>query len=165
VKLFVESLLPTDPATAWEIFESKEFEQRLEAQTNIRCEVLEAREEGDKTFRRLRYTSGTELPKMVAKALGSKHLTYEQHNHFDRSTGTMKWNVLLPVLGDRVSVGGTTTISDHEGGCRRVVDGDISVKMRLIGGQIEKAVVGEFEKSMERAVDIARDLIRERSQA
>lgn len=166
MKLYVESLLPVDPATAWQIFESPEFEQRLEAQTNLKCEVLEARQDGpDKTFRRLRYTSGTELPKMVGKALGAKHLTYEQHNHFDRSTGTMKWTVLLPVLGDRVSVGGTTTIVTHPDGCQRTVDGDISVKMRLIGGQVEKAVVSEFEKSMGRAVDIVRDIIRERQLA
>ena len=30
MKLYVESLLPVDPATAWQIFESPEFEQRLE---------------------------------------------------------------------------------------------------------------------------------------
>jgi len=166
VKLYVESLLPVDPSTAWELFESDEFAERLAAQTNIRSEVLEKRDEGDgKTFRHLKYTSGTELPKMVAKALGSKSLTYDQFNHLDRNSGAMAWRVELPVLKDRVKVGGTTTITEHEGGSRRVVDGEISVKMRLVGGQIEKAVVAEFEKSMGRAVDIVRDLIRERKLA
>lgn len=165
MKLYVESLLPVDPATAWSLFESSEFEQRLEAKTNLKCEVLESRDEGNGTFRRLRYTSGTELPTMVAKALGSKNLTYEQHNRFDRSTGTMQWTVQLPVAADRVSVSGTTSITAHDGGSKRVVDGEIVVRMRLIGGQIEKAVVGEFEKSMARAVDIVRDLIQEKGLA
>jgi len=166
VKLYVESLLPIDPDTAWDLFESDEFSVRLEAQTNIKAQVLEERPDGDnKVYRHMKYTSGTELPKMVAKALGSKSLTYEQFNRLDRNTGKMVWQVELPVLKDRVSVSGTTTISAHEGGCRRVVDGDISVRMRLVGGQIEKAVVGEFEKSMGRAVDIVRDLIKEKGLA
>ena len=166
MKLYVESLLPVDPNTAWELFESAEFSQRLESKTNIQAEVLEERPDGDnKVYRHMKYVSGTELPKMVAKALGSKSLTYEQFNRLDRNTGRMEWRVELPVLKDRVSVSGTTTITDHDGGCRRVVDGDITVKMRLVGGQIEKAVVGEFEKSMGRAVDIVRDLIKEKGLA
>jgi hypothetical protein len=160
VKLYVESLLPVDPTTAWRLFESDEFDVRLAQQTNITAEKLEQTETPDgMVSRRMRYRSATELPSIVAKALGSKNLTYEQTNHMNRNTGTMVWSVQLPI--DRVKVAGTTAITAHPQGCRRVVDGEISVAVPLIGGQIEKAVVGEFEKSMGRAVDIVRQLIAE----
>ncbi len=162
MKLFVQSDLPFDAKTAWSLFESPEFDARLEDAANITCELLEEKMEGDVKVRRLRYTSKTELPGMVATALGSKNLTYVQTNRFDASKGRLDWTVALPVLTDRVDVGGVTTITDTSGGSRRVVDGEINVRMRLVGGRIEKAVVGQFEKSMRRAVDLVRDIAREK---
>lgn len=162
MKLYIESDLAFDPATAWEIFESKAFEDRLEEATDLVCEVLEERHEGGVKIKKLRYRSKRELPKMVAKALGSKNLTYEQVNSFDAEKSELRWDVYLPVMSDRVTVGGTTRISDAPGGAKRVVDGEINVRVRLIGGQIEKVVVAEFERSMGRAVDLARQIHAER---
>lgn len=163
MKLFVESDLAFDPVTAWEIFESKEFEARLEEATDLVCEVLDEQMEGAVKVKRLKYVSRRELPTIAAKALGSKNLTYEQVNRFDPAKSELSWQVFLPVVGDRVSVSGITRISPAPGGAKRVVDGEINVRIRLIGGQIEKAVVGEFERSMGRAVDLARQIHAERS--
>lgn len=163
MKLYVESLLPVDPATAWSIFESDTFRDRLEAKANLHSEVLETRDEGPVQIRRLKFTSRNELPAVVAKLLGASHLTYEQTNRFDPSRSRLDWTVKLPVMTDRVKVSGATTIEPHPQGSRRVVDGDVEVSVKLIGGQIEKAVVAEFERSMNRAVELARDLIRERA--
>jgi hypothetical protein len=166
VKLYVESDLPVDPATAWKVFESDAFDERLRKQTNMQVERLSETKEGEHVVvRRLRYTSGSELPSLVAKALGGKHLTYTQTNRMDYATNRLDWTVELPVLSDRVSVKGSTTMKATAAGSHRVVDGEITVKMRLIGGQIEKAVVAEFEKSMGRAVEIARELIAEQKLA
>jgi hypothetical protein len=163
VKLYVESDLSFDPATAWEIFESDEFDARLEETTDLVCQVLDESMDGDVKVKRLRYTSKRDLPRVVAKALGSKNLTYEQVNRFNAATSELGWTVFLPVLSDRVSVSGTTTIKPTDTGSKRVVDGDISVRVRLIGGTIEKTVVAEFERSMSRAVDLARSIHSERN--
>lgn len=162
MKLSVTSELDFDPATAWGIFESKEFESRLEGATDVVVELIEERMEGAIKVRRLKYRSKRELPAIVQKALGTKALAWEQHNRMDPSKSQLSWVVKLPVLSDRVNVSGTTTITATPGGSRRVVDGDITVEMRLVGGQIEKAVVAEFERSMLRAVDVARAIHRER---
>lgn len=166
MKLYVESHLPVDAETAWKLFESDEFEARLEQRANIRVEKIDERPDGEHAvIRRMKYTSGSELPALVAKALGGKHLTYEQTNRMDYATGQLDWTVQLPVMSDRVSVSGRTSITDTAAGCHRIVDGEISVRMRLIGGQIEKTVVAEFEKSMTRAVEIVRELIAEQKLA
>ncbi|TNE87161.1 MAG: DUF2505 family protein [Deltaproteobacteria bacterium] len=163
MKLYLESDLAFDPATAWEIFESSEYADRLEDATDMSVELLEERMEGDVKVRKLRYRSKRELPRMVAKALGSKNLTYEQVNRFDRNRSELTWQVFLPVVADRVTVEGTTRISEAPGGAKRVVDGDIEVRVRLVGGQIEKVVAGEFERSMGRAVDLAKEIYAERN--
>ena len=162
MKLYVASDLDFDPETAWEIFESDEYGRRLEQATDLVCTVLSEGRDGDIATRHVRYVSKRELPGMVAKALGSKSLTYEQHNRFDAARSRMDWRVVIPA-SDRVQVSGITTITATPTGSRRVVDGDITVQVRLIGGQIEKAVVAEFERSMRRAVDLVRQIHDERS--
>jgi hypothetical protein len=161
LRLYVESLLPVAPAKAWELFESAAFRQRLAARANLSSEIVSERMEGAVQLRRMRFRSGNELPGVVAKMLGATHLHYEQDNRFDPAASTLTWTVQLPVLTDRVKVGGVTSIQPHPDGCKRVVDGVCEVKVALVGGQIEKAVVAEFEKSMARAVDIVREMIRE----
>jgi hypothetical protein len=162
MKLYVESLMPGDPALVWELFEGAEFQKRLDAQTGLRTEVLETRQEGTVTIRRLRYHSQTELPAIAAKALGSSRLSYEQENRFDSAKSYLTWVVKIPMVGDRVKASGNTLITPAPGGSKRVVEGDVSIGIPLIGGQIEKVIVGEFEKSMGRAVDIVRGMLKER---
>lgn len=161
MRLFVESILPVDPPRAWALFESDAFRQRLKARANVHSEVVSTRTEGPIEIRRMKFRSGNELPAVVQKLLGATHLAYDQENRLDAAASTLSWTVSLPVLSDRVKVGGTTSIHPHPEGCRRVVDGVVEVKVALVGGQIEKAVVAEFEKSMARAVEIVREMIRE----
>lgn len=158
-KLFVESLLTVPPEVAWSVFESDDFRARLAEKTGLSSELVEARMEGDVEVRVLKFTSGTQLPKIVAKALGSSHLTYHQTNRYDAAKSQLDWDVSVPSLGDRLRVGGDTIIVPHPSGSRRTVKGEIEVKIRLIGGQIEKVVANEFRKSMEGAVDLARELM------
>jgi len=99
------------------------------------------------------------LPKIAAKVLGSKQLRYIQHDRYDPSTRTLRWTVEVPTMGDRFGVIGTTTVEATATGSRRVVDGVVSVRVRLVGGAVERAIVTEFEKTARRAVEIARDVI------
>ncbi|MEN0064718.1 MAG: DUF2505 domain-containing protein [Myxococcota bacterium] len=161
-KLHVENHLPTSAKEAWEVFESDEYKERLREQTNIKQEILETRTEGNIEIRRIRTEPDRELPGMVASAIGTKKLSYVQENRFDRASGRMEWSVELDGIGDRVTVKGVTTCVPDGDGCKRVVDGEITVKVPLVGGQIEKAVVAEFEKSMQRSNEVALDLIRQR---
>lgn len=158
-KLFVESHLPVTPEVAWDVFESEPFREALAERTNLASRVLEVRQEGEVEVRVIEFTSGQKLPGVVAKALGSDRLSYTQTNRFDRSRSRLDWTVALPALGERVSVSGETLIEPHPQGCRRVVNGEIEVRIRLVGGQIERVVAGEFQRSMERAVDLARDML------
>jgi hypothetical protein len=158
-KLLVESHLNVNPETAWNVFESDDFRDRLSEKTGLSSKVLDLRQEGDVEVRVIEFTSGTELPKLVAKALGAPRLSYIQTNRYNPSLSRLDWSVDIPKLGDRVRVAGSTIIHPHAQGSHRVVNGEIEVKMRLVGGQIEKVVKNEFKKSMEKAVDLARELM------
>jgi hypothetical protein len=159
-KLSVESVLPADVATAWELFESARFRDRLAEQTGLRAELLWEREEGGVIVRRLKYISSRELPSVAAAALGSRHLAYEQTNRLDLAGSKLDWVIELPLVADRVSVSGVTTMVAVTEGCKRKVEGRIDVRMPFIGGQIEGFVAADFEKSMARVVELAREMLR-----
>jgi hypothetical protein len=158
-KLFVESVLHVTPEVAWSVFESDDFRARLAEKTGLSSEVIEERTEGAVQVRVLAFTSGTKLPKIAAKALGTDRLTYHQTNRYDPTRSRLDWDVQVPSLGQRLRVEGETVIEPHPHGSRRTVNGEIEVKLRLVGGQIEKVVANEFRKSMEGAVDLARELM------
>ncbi len=165
-KLRVESDLPITPEAAWALFESPEYRQRLNERAQISQEVLdEAPRAGGRILRRLRTEPERELPGMVSSLLGASKLSYVQENELDPAARRIDWTVKLEVLTDKVDVSGSTVLEPTPTGCRRVVDGDIRVRVMLVGGQIEKAVVAEFEKSMRRAVEVARELIEEQGLA
>lgn len=162
VKLYVEDHLPAPPSIVWEVFESDEYKERYREETGDELSLVERTFEGDVEVQRIRNEPNRELPGIVARALGAKKLCFTQENRLDLTKGRMDWVVTLDVLSDLVSVRGTTTCTDDGDGTKRVIDGEIKVKVPVVGGQIERLVVAEFEKSMRRAVELALEMIEER---
>ncbi len=163
MKLYVENYLPAPPSVVWEVFESDEYKERYREEVGDTLHLIERRHEGNVEIQRIRNEPNRELPGVVARLLGAKKLSFTQENRLDLDKNVMEWFVKLDVLTDMVEVKGTTSCIDAGGGeTRRVIDGEIKVKVPVVGGQIERIVVAEFEKSMRRAVDIAVEMIEER---
>ena len=88
-------------------------------------------------------------------------LIYEQENHWHRSDSIMSWKVLPTVLPGRVTAEGTFEVTPMGDGCVQVIRGDITVKVRFVGGQVEKAVVDQVEKAYVKIAEAARAWLRE----
>jgi len=162
MKLSIRNSFPCDPATLWEVFDSAEFDKRLEAQSGVRREVISESQDGEIGVRVLRCISKKELPGFMAKAMGSKNLEYTQTSRFDPKTNSLEWNVVPTVMADRVTAKGHTTVTPSGSGCDRHVQGEITVRLPLVGKRIEKKLMEEIGSSYERAAEIANALIRER---
>ena len=114
-------------------------------------------------MQRIRFTPEQELPSAVASLIGSKKLVYEQENKYDPGNGVLQWEVVPSFLPGKLQARGTVRVEDlGDGRCAQIIDGDIAVKVMLIGGQIEKAVVAEVEKSWERTAETGREWLRRR---
>ena len=127
-----------------------EFDEELQRDSTVVREVIENVDEGGVLRRRLRFTSRDDLPTMIAKVVGSPKLTYEQVNLFEQAKSTMAWEVLQNfVSSDRFSAKGSFVVVPMGDGCELQIDGEINVKVRFIGGQIEKQVVSQIEEAYE----------------
>ena len=159
VPLQVTSEFPAPPEAVWAVFDSEEYQAKLRAQSGLLKTVLEEREEGGIVHRRTKVEREKPLPKIFAKALGSDRLTYFQVDRFDAQTNTLEWRVEVPAMGERLSVGGVTRMEVIPTGSRRVLRGEVTVKIPVLGKRMEKAVAEDFQASAERAVALVRSLL------
>jgi hypothetical protein len=159
VELALTSEFSVEPPAVWAVFYSEEFEALLAQESGMVKTILEDCEEGGIRDCRIRVERRRPLPTFVAKALRTERLTYVQSERFDRAASVLSWTVEIPALGDRVSVGGTTRIDPTPSGSRRVLRGDVAIKLPVIGRKLEKAVAEDFQKTAARAVELARSLL------
>ncbi len=160
MKLYVESHFDATPDEVWAAFNSEAFHAALSKESGMSNRVLEEREENGIRHKKTEVKRSKDLPRIAAKVLGTKQLTYIQTDRYNPKTHTLEWEVAVPAIGDKFQVSGQTYVKATANGSRRVVDGDVSVRVRLVGGAVEKAIGGEFQKTAERAVEIARGLMK-----
>ena len=159
MKLYVESVFNATPEEVWDVFNSEAFGKALAAESGMQSNLLEEHEVNGIRHKKTQVKRSKDLPRIAAKVLGTQKLTYIQSDRYNPATHHLDWDVAVPAIGDKFKVSGKTYVEATATGSRRVVDGDVSVRVRLVGKAIEKAVAGEFQKTAERAVEIARRLM------
>jgi len=160
MKLKVESRFDVAPEKVWAIFDSAEFHARMAQESGMQRKILEERQENGIQILKTEVKRSKDLPKIAAKVLGTKQLVYVQTNRFDAKKNRLVWNVEIPSLGDRLHVSGVTSLTATATGCSRLLEGDVNVRVRLVGAAVEKAIGGEFQKTATRAVEIVKELLR-----
>ena len=160
MKLFVRHTFDCTPERFWQMYWDPEFDAMLQKEAGVTRELLEERKEGDVVVRRLRVIPDRELPSAASAVIGTKKLVYEQENRWDERNGVLQWRILPTILPGKLDAKGSFRVNATPGGCEQLVEGDITVNVRFIGGQVEKAVVGEVEKSYERTAATCREWLR-----
>ena len=150
MKLSVRHTYPCSVERYWEMYWDDDFDEELQRDSTVIREVLENVEEAGILRRRLRFTSRDDLPTMIAKVVGSPKLSYEQVNLFKKAESSMLWEVLQDfVSSDRFNAKGSFVVIPKGEGCELQIDGEINVKVRFIGSQIESKVVAQIEEAYE----------------
>jgi len=161
VKLNIRHEYDCTPARFWEMYWDEEFASMLQEGSTVQRDVVDERTEGSVQVQRIRFTPDRELPSAVASIIGSKKLVYEQENRYDPDAGLLRWEVVPTFLPDKLKAAGTVRVEDlGDGRCVQLIDGEITVKVAFIGGQIEKAVVAEVEKSWAKTAETGREWLR-----
>ncbi|HHO54310.1 MAG TPA: DUF2505 domain-containing protein [Deltaproteobacteria bacterium] len=157
MKLHIQHTFNCTPTRFWEMYWDDDLDAMLNEGSNIQRDLLEERTEGDVLIRRVRFTPERELPAAAAKLLGTNKLVYEQENAWDRSNSVLHWKVIPTILPGKLDAQGTFAVSPlGDAQCEQLVQGVISVNVRFIGGQIEKAVIAEVERSWNRTAETCR---------
>ena len=151
--------LPATPARAFEILFSEAYEAAFAAHSGHESArtLLEDRQEGPLRIRRYRIESGRELPALVAKAVGTSRLSYELQQTLDPNNQRMNWRVVPTVMADKVRAEGSYGFeSTGPGTCRRIIRGQVTVGIVLVGKKIEDLIGRELEAGYAKSTEFAR---------
>lgn len=96
---------------------------------------------------RFRFTG--HLPSAVTAVVHPERLTWVQETVHDRTDRSARFRLLPDHYPDRLRCRGRYAVSDHAGGSRRVVSGELQVRAPLVGSRVEQAIVSGLEEYLE----------------
>ena len=122
------------------------------------------RHEGALIVRAVTIAPERALPAPLMSLLGNKNFQYVEHVRFDTSSYSGTWTVEPALLADKLKSAGTLRFEKtREGqGVKRIVEGEISVKIFGLGGIIEKLVLEDVKKSYDDAAGFTKDYLKNR---
>lgn len=155
-----------DPQTLWEITDGDEFEQRLGKMSDTDRTLHEQRVQGGERYTRRTITARRQLPAAMVKVLGSDQIRYDQETWRPTDgSGPLRWKITPMVLQGRFEGSGTTVVRKTASGCERIIAGELTIRVPLVGGQMEKKLVEDVSTSYDRAARVIEEMLRERGRA
>lgn len=146
---------PCTPDRFWALIREPGYEADLQKESSMDITVLQREDRGGHLLERFKLVSRTPLPALVQRAAGVDRISYEQELDSDHATKVITWKVKTLFLTDKVKCGGTSkVIPAPGGGCERVLEGEITVAVPLVGGQIEKQIVEQLQSSYDKAARV-----------
>lgn len=150
-----------EPALLWALIDSPEFDRRLALESSTAREVIERREVGGETYVKRRISKNSELPAAMKKVVGTDRITYDQESWHKPQSDTLRWKIAPQVLVDRFSGSGTTVLRAAPGGCERIIRGDLTIRLPILGGAMEKKLIEDVSASYTLAARIGATMIKE----
>jgi Protein of unknown function (DUF2505) len=101
----------------------------------------------DRIVRHVRCEPRREAGSAADQAFGTSRASYLEEMDYDLRRGTGAWRTIPNLFTDRVKNAGTLEIASVPGGVRRVVRGEVAVRLFGFGRLVERMIVAEIEKS------------------
>ena len=162
MKLKLEHAFNCTPEEYWELLSDDSVDREITVAADGSYECLsEATTNG--TYRKhSRIVMNRELPAAMLKVLKTDKIGYELIITRPTNSVTGRWDIVPLVLADRFQGGGTTEFRATPTGCVRLINGELNVKVPLIGKMMEERLVNDVSASYDRGADIIRRRIKER---
>lgn len=153
-----------DAERYWRTFFSDEYNRALDEKMRMQRTVVERSEDESGIKRLLRFDLQVrELPALVKKITGD-HIGYEERSVWRRAQSAMDLEIhpSIPALRGKFDMTGTFRIvPDGPGTVRREIRANVTVRVPLLGGQLERLVAEELRKSYEASAAFTRSWLAE----
>ena len=152
-----------DAKTFWGIFFSEEFNRDLYASLKIKERAVLKFEEDEREIRRqIKIVPQRDLPGAI-RTLVKGDLGYIEHNVYLKGQDSMDVRIEPTLMKDRFKMNGVfRVVTLRPGRIRREFVGTLDVSVPLLGGQVEKVVMSDVQKSYDQAAVVTARWITER---
>ena len=163
MKFCLRHSLNTDIESAWNIVMSEEFTTASYAHSGTIRETISSEEKDGKVFSQLKITVQNKLPPIAAKVVGSSKLIWIQDQINDNQNFTMKWRIRIPNV-EKITASGTFSLISEEENCVRIVEGDVQVKIPVVGKKVEQHVCKQLERSYQKTALFTQEWIQNQNE-
>jgi hypothetical protein len=125
---------------------------------------IESKDEGGKRVRRVQFTPDADLPAYARGAIKPEMLELTLETSHDPATHRTDWRVMAKVpehWNERFRVQGTCQLADLGGKTERLVDGEVTIKVTLVGGMAEKFVGGLVQRMFTAEADLMQGFLKQ----
>ena len=105
-------------------------------------ELLECTREGERAHQRIRFRFTEQLSGAVTAVVDPERLTWVDDATYNLTTHVAEHRIEPDHYPDRLASTYRATLTDDVDGSRRVLAGTVKVRMPLVGGRVERVIVG-----------------------
>lgn len=120
-------------------------------------EVLEVSRRGDRALVRLRYALSVELPREAARFIDPGDVTWVEETTWDLPARRASVRFVPAQGGGLLRASAEATMRDSDGGAAREVRGELRVRIPLVGGKVERAIVEGVGEHLDAEADAVAD--------
>lgn len=144
----------------WQVFFDDAYNAELYKRLRVGREVLDVQKEGEGESlvirRKVKLSPQREVPALVAKFVKGA-ITYTEQGVFTARTNTLEIVTIPGFMADQLTTRGTYKVQSlGPNKVRRTWDGEISCKIPLLGGKVEKHIVEEVTQSYRDTTEFTR---------
>jgi hypothetical protein len=138
------------------------FQTMLDLPDLARPDVVAHEVDGTSHRLTLRYEYIGQLDPIAQKVVAGRKLTWVQDLRIDVATGAGTLGFTADGVGGRADGTASVTITaTGDGSCRRRIAGDFRIRIPLVGGKAERAIVPGLERRLDvEATEVAAELAR-----
>ena len=138
------------------------FQTMLDLPDLSRPDVVAHDVDGTSHWLTLRYEYIGQLDPIAQKVVGGRKLTWVQDLRIDVATGVGTLGFSADGVGGRADGTATVTITaTGDDACRRRIAGDFRIRIPLVGGKAERAIVPGLERRLDvEAAEVSAELAR-----
>jgi DNA-binding transcriptional regulator YbjK len=109
-------------------------------------ELLELQRDGDRAHQRVRYRFTAQLSGAVTRVVDPAKLTWVDDARYDLTSHTSRHRILPDNYADRLQASYDVVLESLGDSTRRLVTGELTVHVPLLGGRVERAIVDGLEE-------------------
>ena len=156
VKVSIEDVFSVGRATFEALFFDEAFNIAVGESQQLGRQLLRLDRSTDRVVRHVCYEPNRDPNSPAAQAFGSSRASFVEELDYDLRTHTGTWRTIPNMIPDRVTNAGTLALVEIDGATKRIVRGEVIVKLFGFGKLVERAVAAEIVKSYQRTTEFTR---------
>lgn len=149
-KFRLEHDFPDIPVDLFERYlNHPELIEMLDAMPAFRSRELVSEEDlgGGRKKWRFKVVAGGEIPPAARKVMTEEMLTWHEDARFEPAEHCIHWTITPFKMADKFDCKGIWKLTPRGEGTHRVIEGELTIKVPLVGKVVEQFIVGELKRN------------------